>query len=177
MDEVSVGRPKVLFLDDDPDRSVSFLAEYPGAVWVRTAEECIARLSKPWDEVHLDHDLEGEIFVDHERDDCGMAVVRWLSAQARPDLKKTRFFVHTHNVNAACLIELHLEMMGYEVLVRPFGAALAQPVRHGGLRSLAERAIQWLSGGGDRRMAPKVNRYRVAPWEGHEPNEIKPDGL
>ena len=85
MDQASEGRPKVLFMDDDPARGASFLAEYPDAVWVQTAEDCIAHLAEPWDEVHLDHDLGGDVFVDFERDDCGMAVVRWPCAQpARP---------------------------------------------------------------------------------------------
>ena len=66
---------KVLFMDDDPARGAMFLAAHPDAVWVGTAEACIAHLVEPWDEVHLDHDLGGEVFVDHERDDCGMAVV------------------------------------------------------------------------------------------------------
>ena len=104
---------------------------------MRTAENCIAHLAEPWDEVHLDHDLGGDVFVDFERDDCGMAVVRWLCAQPRAHLAKTRFFVHTHNLNAACLMVLHLEVMGYEVRVRPFGTALDQPARPGRLRSLA----------------------------------------
>ena len=35
-------------------------AENPEAVWVQTADDCIARLEEGWDEVHLDHDLGGE---------------------------------------------------------------------------------------------------------------------
>ena len=50
----------ILFLDDDPERAEIFLADNPEAVWVQTAEECIARLAEAWDEVHLDHDLGGE---------------------------------------------------------------------------------------------------------------------
>ena len=55
---------RILFLDDDPARAEIFLAENPEAVWVQTADECIARLEEDWDEVHLDHDLGGERFVD-----------------------------------------------------------------------------------------------------------------
>jgi len=166
-----------LFLDDDPIRGEIFLAEYPDAVWARTTEECLARLSEPWDEVHLDHDLGGEVFVDHERDDCGMAIVRWLCAQPRPHLKTTRFFVHTHNLNAACLMVLQLQLLGYDVQVRPFGAVLAQSACPGRLRSLAGRVIRWFLSGGDRGMAPLENRIREGPSEGHEPNKIKPGGL
>jgi len=169
VDQAFDRRPKVLFLDDDPARGEFFVAEYPDAVWVRTAEECIARLSEPWDEVHLDHDLGGESFVDHERDDCGMAVVRWLCAQPRPDLRNTRFFVHTHNLNAGCLMVLHLEGMGYDVQARPFGAALVPAARPGRLRSLAARAMRWLRSGGVRRIAPIEIGDRVEPSEGQEP--------
>ena len=59
MDQAFEGRPKVLFMDDDPMRGEIFLNVHPDAVLVATAEECIARLAEPWDEVHLDHDLGG----------------------------------------------------------------------------------------------------------------------
>ena len=67
-------KPRILFLDDAPDRAAVFLAGHQGAVWVQTAEQCLELLKQPWDEVHLDHDLGGEVLVDHERDDCGLAV-------------------------------------------------------------------------------------------------------
>jgi hypothetical protein len=35
-----------------------------------------------WDIVSLDHDLGFEEFVDSEREDCGMEVVRWLENNA-----------------------------------------------------------------------------------------------
>ena len=87
MDQASEGRSKVLFMDDDPARGASFLAEYPDAVWVRTAK-IIAHLAEPWDEVHLDHDLGGDVFVDFERDDCGMAVVHGSVPSRGPTWRK-----------------------------------------------------------------------------------------
>ena len=102
MDQPSPPTPQLLFLDDAPDRAAVFLAAHPGAVWVQTAVQCLELLEKPWDEVHLDHDLGGEVLVDHERADCGMAVVRWLCEEPRPHLRDTRFIIHTHNPNAAC---------------------------------------------------------------------------
>ena len=63
--------------------------------------ECVARLAEPWDEVHLDHDLGGEVYVDVGRDDCGMEVVRWLAREPRRHLRKARFTVHSHNMAAA----------------------------------------------------------------------------
>jgi len=112
---------RLLFLDDDPARAEVFLAENPAAVWIQTAAECIAKLGETWDEVHLDHDLGGEHFVDLNRDDCGMEVVRWLCVLPRHHLRKTRFHVHSHNPTAAMMMGMQLMMNGFDVSVRPFG--------------------------------------------------------
>jgi hypothetical protein len=141
---------RILFLDDDPVRATAFLTERPHAVWVQTAEQCLAHLTEPWDEVHLDHDLGGEVFVDHERDDCGMAVVRWLCAQPQPHLQATQFFIHTHNPNAACVMTLHLQVMGFDVRVCPFGTPPPAPHGPDGPRDrppLVRRLVRWLQGG------------------------------
>ena len=48
-----------LFLDDDPDAGRRVPRRYtPTRPGSPAAQECIARLADPWDEVHLDHDLE-----------------------------------------------------------------------------------------------------------------------
>jgi hypothetical protein len=112
---------RILFLDDDPDRARAFLGRHPEAVWVQTAGECIARLAESWDQVHLDHDLGGEIFVDSSRDDCGMEVVRWLCSQPREPPPCTWFFVHSHNADAADLMVRSLRQHGYQAVYRPFG--------------------------------------------------------
>ncbi len=77
MDQPSPLTPRILFVDDAPDRAATFLA-HPSAICVQTVEQCLDVLQQPWDEVHLDHDLGGEVLVDHERTDCGMAVVHWI---------------------------------------------------------------------------------------------------
>ena len=113
---------------------------------MQTAEECLARLAEPWDEVHLDHDLGGETFVDHERDDCGMAVVRWLCDEPRRHLRAARFVVHSHNPNAACVMAFHLQVTGYRVEVRPFGdGPVPGSARRGG-HPLGRRLLDWLRG-------------------------------
>ncbi len=112
--------PRILFLDDDPDRAAAFVATRQDAAWVQTVEQCLELLKKPRDEVHLDHDLGGEVLVDHERDDCGLAVIRWLCEEPRPHLRDTRFIIHTHNPNAACMMALHLQVMGFQVQASPF---------------------------------------------------------
>jgi hypothetical protein len=112
---------RVLFLDDDPDRAEIFLGEVPHAVWVSTVGDCLVRLGEEWDEVHLDHDLGGETFVDCGREDCGMEVVRWLCLEPHPHLANTRFYVHSHNAGAADLMVMQLRVAGFQVEGRPFG--------------------------------------------------------
>ena len=117
-----------LFLDDDPARAEAFFDKFPDAHWVQTALECIEELkSKVWDEIHLDHDLEGEWFVDSERDDCGMEVVRWLTAEPRTHLMAAKFVVHTHNHNAAMVMVTQLGLAGFYVIEQPFGTAPKEP--------------------------------------------------
>ncbi len=122
------GRPRrLLFLDDDPARAEIFLAENPEAVWVQTAQECLTRLAEPWDEVHLDHDLGGEHYVDLSREDCGMEVVRWLCLEPRPHLERTQFYIHSHNAGAASAMVMQMYVSGYKVEGRPFGAPPSPP--------------------------------------------------
>jgi hypothetical protein len=125
IDRPADGRPaathRVLFLDDDPARAESFLSENPQAIWVQTVEECVGRLVESWDEVHLDHDLGGQVFVDTNKTDCGMEVIRWLCKERRDHLNSTRFFVHTHNSLAGLLMVLQMQSSGYQAEFRPFG--------------------------------------------------------
>ena len=140
---------RILFLDDEAWRAEAFAAANPDVVWAKTVEECLGLLEEPWDEVHLDHDLGGQTYVDTERDDCGMAVVRWLCDAHRPHLRGTRFFVHSHNANAACAMAFHLQVVGYRVEVRPFdprtagrGASTLRPASR---VSLVRRILGWLA--------------------------------
>ncbi len=113
-----------LFLDDDPARAAVFLARHPDAVWVETVPDCLDKLLERWDEVHLDHDLGGEHYVDSSRDDCGMEVVRRLTREPRRHLARARFTVHSHNMIAAYEMVLQLGSAGYPVQARPFGMNL-----------------------------------------------------
>jgi len=119
--------PRRLFLDDDPERASVFLEAHPDAVWVQTVPECLEKLTEVWDEVHLDHDLGGEIFVDVDRVDCGMEVVRWLIKEPRKHLRRTRFTVHSHNIAAAFEMVLRLQAVGFKVDARPFGVEIREP--------------------------------------------------
>ncbi len=113
-----------LLLDDDPARAAVFLGRHPDAAWVQTVPECLERLAERWDEVHLDHDLGGEHFVDSSRGDCGMEVVRWLTRERRPHLTRARFTVHSHNMIASYEMVLRLAQAGFRVQARPFGMIL-----------------------------------------------------
>jgi hypothetical protein len=143
---VSGSSRRILFLDDDPNRAEVFLVQNPDAVWVRTVEECLERLDEEWDEVHLDHDLGGETFVDFERSDCGMEIVRWLCLAPRPHLQATQFYVHSHNPNAANMMSLHLEVTGFRVETRPFGSPPPLPINVPDRPSLLRRLLMWLHG-------------------------------
>jgi hypothetical protein len=121
---------RLLFLDDDPRRAETFLNENPEAVWVTTVAECLERMSESWDEVHLDHDLGGQRFVDMNQVDCGMEIIRWMCKEPRAHLHDTLFFVHTHNSVAGLLMVLQMRSSGYNAEFRPFGFDIAKLLAH-----------------------------------------------
>jgi hypothetical protein len=122
--------PRLLFLDDDPARAEAFLMDNPQAVWVQTVAECIDRLAESWDEIHLDHDLGGQTYVDSAESDCGMEVIRWLCQEPREHLRNVRFFIHTHNMIAGMLMVIQMRQSGYVAEFRPFGQDPLLLLRH-----------------------------------------------
>lgn len=103
----------VLFLDDNQCRIDRFRSDIPWAIITMTAQDTIDRLtSKSWDYVFLDHDLGGEVFVDSDREDTGMEVVRWV-AKNTPEVK--HFIVHSLNHSAAQEMAQKLAEAGYSV--------------------------------------------------------------
>lgn len=111
---------RILFLDDCPDRRKKFRREYPMATLTETAEgmiELLKGLEEPADIVFLDHDLGGEVYVDPDREDCGMEVVRWVEKN-RPPVAK--FVVHTHNDKVNSEMAGRLRAAGYHVEKTPF---------------------------------------------------------
>lgn len=140
-------RDRLLFLDDDPRRAELFLMDHPRAVWVTNVPDCLARLTELWEEVHLDHDLGGKIFVDSSDTDCGMEVIRWLCKEQPAHLKTTRFYVHTHNATAGLLMVLLMQGGGYKAEFRPFGLDLRNLLAHnepGPAAGLASRLSRWI---------------------------------
>lgn len=150
--------PRRLFLDDDPARAEAFLARHPDAIWVQDVAGCVARLAEAWDEVHLDHDLGGEVYVDPARDDCGMAVVRWMALEPRPHLARARFTVHSHNMMAALLMVQDIRAQGFRVEARPFG--LDEPAVEASPRAApgwARSFLRWFRRGSPGRKPAEVD--------------------
>lgn len=115
---------RVLFLDDDMRRTDEFRYRMRSAkcelVTVTTSLECIERLGeRGYDLVLLDHDLGGETFVDSDREDCGMEVVRWLKANRGAH---GVFVVHSMNAVAAASMYFELSGAGYAVHQAVFGS-------------------------------------------------------
>ena len=132
-------KPKLLFLDDRSKRLHAALRKYGDdydVTLVATAKECIKMLSNegPWDVVSLDHDLCFEEFVNSDREDCGMEVVRWLLlhknhfflAQYFQTLGSPpkKFIIHTSNRAAAMLMEDELREFvgttGIQIVIERF---------------------------------------------------------
>lgn len=72
----------------------------------------------------LDHDLGGKVFVDSNREDCGMEVVRWIMRN-RPFIG--RVIVHSWNEPAARRMVADLRRRDYAVSYAPFGASEWKP--------------------------------------------------
>jgi hypothetical protein len=170
---------RLLFLDDDPARARSFLTEYPQAVWVENVPACIDRLAEKWDEVHLDHDLGGRTFVDTTRNDCGMEVIRWICKEPRAHLRRTLFFVHTHNAAAGLLMVLQMRSSGYKAEFRPFGFNLAHLLAREQAGPNANDTATAVPDTRLRRCCQWLLRWRKKPQpaEAPPPRDRYPDGV
>jgi CheY-like chemotaxis protein len=93
----------ILILEDDPSRMLAFERKLEGhnMVHARAAEEAIALLEEyEWDIVFLDHDLGGEIMVDHYVNrNTGYTVAKWL--EENPDQKPATVIIHSFNPDGA----------------------------------------------------------------------------
>lgn len=70
----------LLFLDDNQERQKKIKERLPSIIQTYTAAETIETIEEveSIDVLFLDHDLGGEVYVDSQREDCGMEVARWL---------------------------------------------------------------------------------------------------
>ena len=112
---------KIIFLDDSLNRWRSFRSKIPSADHVETVAECVAAIQKEADIdwLFLDHDLGGETWVDSNREDCGMEVVRYLCANDCTSRIKN-IVVHSQNESAAKEMYLKLKDAKYNTQLVPF---------------------------------------------------------
>ena len=113
---------KMLVLDDDEQRIKVLRRVFADAhiEWVQTAPECIDKLNEPWDVIRLDHDLGGEIYVDSNRADTGMEVVRHLEVTHYDNLDEAVIIVHTRFDTAGKEMAQRLKQAGYDASYHPF---------------------------------------------------------
>lgn len=113
--------PKVLFLDDNKNRTKRFCSELPFAHTAETAQGMIELIQKHRNEkidfIFLDHDLGGEVMVSSNREDCGMEVVRWLVTNKT---NVEQVIAHTLNYDAGKEMVAKLREVGYEAMHVPF---------------------------------------------------------
>ena len=130
MEEVIKRDPIILFLDDDPNRAAIAYQRWSEdkrnrTIWMQTAAEAIDVLENyDVDEAYLDHDLGGNTFVNSEREDCGMEVIRWLEERSPSGLEKfqnTLFVVHSHNYPAGHEMCARLTKLELNCKFIPFG--------------------------------------------------------
>lgn len=112
---------EVLVLEDDNERMTTFRNYCLQHVRTETAPACIAKIqeAESINELWLDHDLGGQVYVDSNREDTGMEVVRFLVAN---DMKSKikKIFAHTLNTNAGLIMAEDLCKAGYEAYYFPF---------------------------------------------------------
>lgn len=115
---------RILFLDDDEERISMFLNEQldlqPGSEIdvARSAGEAIRLLeTNMYDQVDLDHDLDGKTYVDMNDPNCGMEVVRWMVEHC-PQVPEV--VIHSWNYQAAQQMESTLKAHGYNAVCTPF---------------------------------------------------------
>lgn len=112
---------EVLVLEDTPERMRYFRMYCPSLVHEETAEGCIAKIKEAdhINELWLDHDLGREMYVDSDRKDCGMEVVRFLQNNDFKNKIKS-IYVHTHNMYAQLPMTNALYQAGYNATLHPF---------------------------------------------------------
>ena len=90
----------ILFLDDDPARIEQFTSMFPTAVVATMAGDCMHLLrTRKWDYVFLDHDLDGQVFVDPSETNTGSEVVRYLCSPLMLSRKDYVGTVVVHSMN------------------------------------------------------------------------------
>jgi hypothetical protein len=125
----------ILFLDDDPIRAVMAYErmsqeDRDKTIWCKTVQEAIQTL---WDyrdvltKVMMEHDLNGEDYVNIKRDDVGMEVVRFIENIYKSNMneflkfRKIKFVIHTWNSVAGIKMTQRLAALYLDAHYIPFG--------------------------------------------------------
>ena len=95
-------KPRVLILEDMPDRMAVFYKRFEGRrveiVHVETAADCIRELEAgDFDVVFLDHDLGLKVYVPSEHKNTGAEVARWVSRHPEVFDRVGAFVLHSLN--------------------------------------------------------------------------------
>ena len=127
----------IIFLDDDSHRTKLFKQNISPDIrqlvkTCKTAQECIELIEQAENVyiLFLDHDLGGEVWVDSEREDCGMEVVRWIEVN-QPPIRQ--IIVHTMNDGAAYNMVKKLKAAQYNAVELPFETELLTNLQNGNL--------------------------------------------
>ena len=120
---------KLLFVDDRSKRIHYALKMFCSPYYETTIApnffEAMRALSREeWDEVSLDHDLDGCDFQDPDSPTCGMEIIRYIEKTGWPEHKKKPvFLIHSSNLFAVHLMTVRLRALGffsyYEPIVYP----------------------------------------------------------
>lgn len=124
--------PIILFCDDCPLRAAKMFewqteSERKRTVWVKTVKEALKVLREYGERVeqlHLDHDLDGQEPLSTNNPLSGSEIVRYfnnLPKDKRNKYIKLRITLHDHNRYAAMEQLRHLKALGFKVRWIPFG--------------------------------------------------------
>ena len=125
---------KILFLDDDEERHIAFKKKLERAghnvnqmindgelhfVW--DAPSCINKFKEnKYDEVHLDHDLGMQFYVDVNLENTGSAVCRFIAQELAPEHYPKKAIIHSWNHYGALNMQSLLQSVKIPVVLQRF---------------------------------------------------------
>ena len=99
-------KPKLLFVDDKPDRCADAMKRYGDqyeVIFAHTVTDALRQMSgNSLSVISLDHDLNGQDFQDPEAKDCGLEIVHYIQKTGWPVQRPMpEFWIHSTNLFAA----------------------------------------------------------------------------
>ena len=119
-------KPKLLFVDDKPDRCADAVKRYGDeyeVILAHTVTDALRQMSgNDLSVVSLDHDLNGQDYQDPDEPTSGMAIIRYLQKTAWPydQRRMPRFWIHSTNLFAATAMAEILRQGPADVSIRPY---------------------------------------------------------